>query len=331
MTRTKLVTGVRPTGDLHLGNYFGALRDLADLQNRYDAHVFIADIHSLTTHPRATELGKRVIETAKSYLAAGLDPGRCTFYVQSALAAEICELHTYLSMVMPLGDLLRCPTFKEKAKRHPDNVNYGLVGYPVLMAADVLLHHGEAVPVGEDQLPHLEIARSIARRFNRVYGTRFPEPQPVAAHAVRLPSLSGNGKMSKSDDPDSCIGLDDDPDAIAAKTMRAYSDPLRRYRHEPGHPTPDGCNVFRLHTFVTDAEKRERLATGCLAAEIGCTDCKRTLAESIASIVEPFRQRKRAIRDADVAEALALGRDKARESAQRTLAEVRRAIGLMTV
>lgn len=176
MSSEVLVSGIRPTGALHLGNYYGAFNGLRDYQNMYDAYFFIADIHALTTHPDPDRLAENVREAAEHYLAAGLDPAQCTFYLQSSIAAELCELMTYLGMVMPLGDLLRCPTFKEKAKKHSDHVHYGLVGYPVLMAADILVHKGRYVPVGEDQLVHLEMARTIARRFNRRYGDVLTEP-----------------------------------------------------------------------------------------------------------------------------------------------------------
>lgn len=326
--RPGLISGIRPTGELHVGNYYGALKGLVDLQERYDARYFIADIHSLTTHPKPDDLRGYVVGTARNYLAGGLDPERCTLYVQSSLAAEICELHTYLSMVMPLGELMRVPTFKEKAKRHPDNVNYGLVGYPVLMAADILLFKAETVMVGDDQLVHLEIARTIARRFNQLYGDVFPEPRPLIDNAARIPSLSGAGKMSKSDGASAYISLQDDESAVEEKTRKALSDPLRAYREQPGHPTAEGCNVFHLHTFFTGEAEREQIAELCLGAGIGCVECKRKLARSLSGVVEPFRQRRERLSEADTLELLRIGRDKARASARQVIAEVRQAMGL---
>lgn len=328
MTRQSLISGIRPTGELHVGNYFGGLKGLARMQELYDARYFIADIHSLTTHPKPDDLRGYVIGTARNYLAGGLDPNRCTLYVQSSLAAEICELHTYLSMVMPLGELLRVPTFKEKAKRHPDNVNYGLVGYPVLMAADILLFQSQTVMVGDDQLVHLEIARTIARRFNQLYGELFPEPQPLIENAARIPSLSGVGKMSKSDGASAYISLQDDEQAVAEKTRKALSDPLRAYRDQPGHPTAEGCNVFHLHTYFTPEAERETIAGQCRSASLGCVECKRLLAGSLSAIVEPFRERRERLSEADTLDLLRLGRDKAKADAGRVIAEVRRAIGL---
>lgn len=331
MVRKRLVTGIRPTGELHLGNYYGALKNVVTLQENYEAFYFIPDIHSLTTHPNPNDLSRNVIETAKDYLAAGLNPDSCTFYTQSSIAEEVCELHTYLSMVMPLGDLLRVPTFKEKAKKHPDNVNYGLVGYPVLMSADILLHKGEIVPVGEDQLVHLEVARTIVRRFNQLYGEIFPEPGPYLENAVRIPSLSGQGKMSKSDHQDTYISLKDGPTTIAKKVKKAYSDPKRIYKDQPGHPTKEECNVFHLHTYFSDQATQEEIATKCSRAEIGCVSCKEILAKSLAEIVEPFRLRREKVDEEYVQHILAQGKIRAKASAQKVIAEVRKAIGILEV
>lgn len=258
-----MVSGIRPTGELHLGNYYGALHALEGKQERYDARFFIADLHSLTTHPKPDDLRGNVLEAARNYLAAGLDPRRCMLYAQSMLAPELAE-----------------------------------------------------------------VARTIARRFNGLYGNVFPEPRDLIENSGRVPSLSGQGKMSKSDDPASCIGLGDEPEAIEEKVRKAYSDPLRVYRSDPGHPTAEGCNVFHLHTFFTGEAEREEIAAACRAARIGCIDCKRRLAASMSRIVEPFRRSRSALSDADVLDALRLGRDKAKAVAQRTIAEVRDAIGL---
>ena len=328
MNRKVLTSGIRPTGELHLGNYYGALKNLISLQDEYDSYFFIVDIHSLTTHPNPADLKHNVMEVAKDYLSAGLDPEKCALYPQSAIAPEICELHTYLSMVMPLGELLRCPTFKEKAKKHPDNVNYGLVGYPVLMAADILIHKGTVVPVGDDQLVHLEMARTMVRRFSQLYGDVFPEPQAYQENAVRIPALNGQGKMSKSDAADSYISLYDAGEAIHAKVKRAYSDPERVYKHQPGHPTVEGCNVYHLHHYFTDPQVLSELAVSCRNAEIGCVQCKAQLAASMTGIVEPFRAQRANLTEGHVLDVLRDGQRKARESAQKTIAEVRQAIGL---
>lgn len=325
--KTTLTTGIRPTGEAHLGNYYGALKNVP-LQDAYNAFFFIADIHSLTTHPKPDNLKQNVISTAKDYLAAGLDPNKCTFYTQSSIAEEICELHTYLSMMMPLGDLLRCPTFKEKARKHPDNVNYGLVGYPVLMAADIFIHRSEIVPVGEDQLVHLEMARTITKRFNHLYGELFPEPQPLQEQTARIPSLSGHGKMSKSDNIATYISLFDAPEVVREKVKKAYSDPHRIYKHQPGHPTVEGCNIYHLHYYFTDEDIRTEIATQCQQAAIGCVQCKSRLSESILAISEPFQTRRAQLSDGYVQEALVEGKIKAKRSAQKVINEVRRMIGI---
>lgn len=328
MVKQIITSGIRPTGQLHLGNFYGAMQNIQRLQDNYHAYFFIVDLHSLTTHPNAEHLRRHVIGVAKDYLAAGLDPDVSTLYAQSSIAEDICELHTYLSMVMPLGELLRCPTFKEKAKKHPDNVNYGLVGYPVLMAADVLIHKGTVVPVGEDQVVHLEMARTIVRRFNQLYGSVFPEPQPLLENAVRIPSLSGQGKMSKSDADDTYISMQEATDAIHSKVKKAFSDPERVYKNQPGHPTVDGCNVYHLHSYFTKEDQLRDLAELCRQAAIGCVDCKKHLAGSLTSIVEPFRERRNQISDDDVIEVLKSGRIKAKASSEKVIAEVRDAMGL---
>ncbi|MFK7691908.1 tryptophan--tRNA ligase [Paenibacillus sp. HJGM_3] len=326
-----LVSGIRSTGELHLGNYYGALRGLLSLQDRYDSFFFIADLHALTTHPDPDNRIRQTIEVAKDYIAAGVDPRRSAFYDQSSIAAELAELHLYLSMVMPLGELIRCPTFKEKAKKHPDNVNYGLVGYPVLMTADILIHKSELVQVGEDQLVHLEIARTITRRFNQLYGEVFPEPHPLVEHAVRIPALSGEGKMSKSDSADAYVSLKDDPERIGTKVKKAYSDPTRIRRELPGTPTREGCNVYHLHSYFSHDTMKSAIREQCLSAKIGCVQCKALLTESLVSVVEPIRERRERFSDADIVELLHIGSEKARLSAQAVISEVRRAMGFTMV
>ncbi len=328
MASPTLVSGIRSTGELHLGNYYGALKGLLDAQEQYKAYYFIADLHALTTQPKSEDRIKNVIEIAKDYIAAGLDPQKCVFYAQSTLAPELAELQLYLSMIMPLGELLRCPTFKEKAKKHPDNVNYGLVGYPVLMTADILIHKGSLVQVGEDQLAHLEMARTMQRRFNQLYGPIFPEPQPMLEHAVRIPSLSGQGKMSKSDTPSTYISMKDEKELVDGKIKKAYSDPTRAYRHQPGTPTLDGCNVYHLHTFFSTEETTKTIALQCRSAEIGCVQCKAGLAESINTLVQPFRARRAQLSESYIHDVLLEGHQQAKQSAQEVISEVREAMNL---
>ena len=331
MSKEILVSGIRSTGDLHLGNYYGAMKNIIGLQEEYKAYFFIADIHSLTTHPSPENLKKKIFDVAKDYIAAGLNPDKSIIYIQSSIAEDICELHTYLSMVMPLGELMRCPTFKEKARKHPDNINYGLVGYPVLMAADVLIHKGNVVPIGEDQLVHLEIARTIVRKFNNLYGEVFSEPLAVKENAVRIPSLSGEGKMSKSDDENSFIRLDEENTVIQSKVKKAFSDQTRVYRHQAGNPTTEACNVYHLHSYFSNEKDIKEIENKCINAEIGCVQCKALLAESIVSIINPIRERRKKLTDDYIEEVLLEGRNKAKESSEKVISEVRKAIGLQMI
>ncbi|WP_227874285.1 tryptophan--tRNA ligase [Tumebacillus algifaecis] len=295
--------------------YYSALLNLTRLQDQYDAYFFIVDLHSLTTHPNSADLRRNMIGVARDYVAAGLDLEKYTLYAQSSISDLT-------------GELLCCPTFKEKAKKQPENNNYGLVGYPVLMAADILIHKGTFVPVGEDQLVHLAMARTIVRRFHQIYGDLFPEPQPLIENAVRIPAHSGQGKMSKSDARDPYISMRDENDQIQAKVKKAYSDPARFYKHQPGHTRI--CNIYHLHSFFTEADLLTDLATKCQQAAIGCADCKHHLATSLTSIVEPFRERPARLSEDYIVDILMVSGQKARASAELVLAEVRRAMGLRT-
>ncbi|ADC51817.1 tryptophanyl-tRNA synthetase [Alkalihalophilus pseudofirmus OF4] len=324
-----LVSGIRPTGDLHLGNYIGAMKDIHRLQKEYEAYFFIVDLHALTTHPKPELIKPRTRDAVRSYLGAGLDPNQATIYAQSSLAAEISELHLYLSMVMHIGELLRCPTFKEKAKQHADHVSYGLVGYPVLMAADMFIHGAHKVPVGADQLVHIEIARDIARKFNSMYGEILTLPNGMVEKEARVPSLGGKGKMSKSLGAKTYISLQDSKETIENKVKRAYSDPTRTHLSDPGHPTVDGCNVYHLHSYFSNEEVRKDIEKRCSDANIGCVRCKQMLSESIIELTEPMQKRALAYSDIDVDDILREGAKKTQESAQVTIAKVRKAIGLI--
>jgi tryptophanyl-tRNA synthetase len=259
------------------------------------------------------------------WLAAGIDPQKSIIFVQSHIP-QVEELHMLFSMVTPLGWLLRVPTFKEKAKMHPDNVNYGLVGYPVLMTADIALYKAQAVPVGEDQLPHLELAREIVRRFNSLYGPVFPEPKAKLTNFPLVLGLDGVQKMGKSYGND--IEMAASPQEISERMMTAYTDPSRKYRSDPGHP--EACNVFRLHGFFTLA-RVEEIATECRGARIGCVDCKKILAESISANLEPFRERRAALasKSGHVAQVLADGADRAEVIAEETIREVKEKMKLL--
>jgi len=323
--RKRVFSGFRPTGRQHIGNYLGAVQNWVALQDEYDCVYCVVDIHALTTLENTESLREDVYEMVLDWLAAGIDPQKSIIFVQSHVP-QVMELHTLFSMLTPLGWLLRVPTFKEKVKMQPHNVNYGLVGYPVLMTADIALYKGEVVPVGEDQLPHLELAREIVRRFNSLYGFVFPEPQAKLTNFPLVLGLDGVQKMSKS--YNNQIEIAASPEEISKRVMTAVTDPARRYRSDPGHP--EICNVFRLHNYFTPARVDE-IATECRSARIGCVDCKTILASSISSHLEPFRERRAALvsKSNYVTEVLADGANRAEVIARETIREVKEKMKLL--
>ncbi|MBG7617075.1 MAG: tryptophan--tRNA ligase [Chloroflexi bacterium] len=322
--KKRVFSGARPTGRQHLGNYLGAIKNYVALQEKYDGIYSIVDIHALTSVEDPKVLKENVKEMLLDWLAAGLDPQKSVIFVQSHVP-EVTELHTLLSMVTPLSWLLRVPTFKDKVKLQPHNVNYGLVGYPVLMTADIILYKAEVVPVGEDQLPHLELAREITRRFNNIYGDTFPEPQAKLTHLPMVAGLDGYGKMSKQ--AGNHIELAATPEETTKKIMTAVTDPARQYRKDPGHP--EVCNVFKLQKCFNSALTAE-IAEKCRSAQIGCVDCKKTLAEAVNNDLEPFRQRRAefAKKPEYINEVLVDGAKRARVIAAQTMKEVREKMGL---
>jgi tryptophanyl-tRNA synthetase len=323
--RKRVFSGARPTGRQHIGNYLGAVQNYVALQDEYDCVYCVVDIHALTTLESTESLREDIYEMVLDWLTAGIDPQKSIIFVQSHVP-QVEELHTLFSMVTPLGWLLRVPTFKEAVKMHPDNVNYGLVGYPVLMTADIALYKGEVVPVGEDQLPHLELAREIVRRFNSLFGFVFPEPQAKLTKVPLVLGIDGVQKMSKS--YDNHIEIAASPKEISERVMTAFTDPARRYRSDPGHP--EVCNVFRLHNFFTPA-RVEEIASECRSARIGCVDCKKILAQSISSNLEPFRERRAALasRPGYAAQVLADGANRAEVIAKETIGEVKEKMKLL--
>ncbi len=323
--RKRVFSGARPTGRQHIGNYLGAIQNYVALQEDYDCIYCIVDIHSLTTLEDTAKLQENTYEMMLDWLAAGLNPEKSILFVQSHVP-EVMELHTLLSMVTPLGWLLRVPTFKEKARMQPHNVNYGLVGYPVLMTADIVLYKAEVVPVGEDQLPHLELAREIVRRFNSIFGNTFPEPQAKLTSFPLVIGLDGVQKMSKS--YNNHIELAATPEETLKRVMTAVTDPARRYRTDPGHP--EVCNVFRLHHYFSSG-RVEEIASDCRTANIGCVDCKTLLAQSINTSLAPFRERRAILAKKPnyVMEVLAEGACRAQAIAKETLKEVKDKIGLL--
>ncbi|MGQ9676701.1 MAG: tryptophan--tRNA ligase [Chloroflexota bacterium] len=323
--RHRVFSGARPTGKQHLGNYLGAIRNYVSLQADYDCVYCIVDIHALTTLEDTHEIKHNVYDMALDWLAAGIDPSKSIVFVQSHVP-EVTELHTLLSMVTPLGWLLRCTTFKEKVREHPNNVNYGLLGYPVLMTSDIVLYKADTVPVGEDQLPHLEIAREIVRRFNNLFGPTFPEPHAKLTDFPRVLGLDGTQKMSKSAGNSLEIGASEEE--TRRWVMAMVTDPARIYRRDPGHP--EVCNVFSFHRFF-DPEKVDAVAEQCRSAQIGCVDCKRTLATSLNESLRELRARRAelAARPELVREVLADGAARARALARPTIQEVKEKMGLI--
>ncbi|MBA7640572.1 Tryptophan--tRNA ligase [subsurface metagenome] len=322
--KRRVFSGARPTGRQHLGNYLGAIQNYVKLQDEYDCIYCIVDVHALTTLEDTGGLQKNIYEMMLDWLAAGLDPGKSLLFVQSHVP-EVMQLHTLLSMVTPLGWLLRVPTFKDKAKLQPQNVNYGLVGYPVLMTADIVLYKAEVVPVGEDQLPHLELAREIARRFNNLFGYTFPEPEAELTSFPLILGLDGKDKMSKQLGNDIELALSDEE--AVERVMTAVTDPARRYRNDPGHP--EICNIYRLHGYFNPF-RLDEIAEQCRTAKIGCVDCKLLLAQQINTTLKPFRERRAelATKPRYIADVLADGAERAQVIARETLREVKQKMGL---
>ena len=330
-TKGTIFSGMRPTGMLHLGNYLGALQNWVALQEEYRCIYCAVDIHALTTveSPEETaEIQPNIRDMVLDWLAAGIDPERSVIFVQSQVP-EVMSLHTLLSMVTPLGWLMRVPTFKEKVRQMDEteeSVNYGLVGYPVLQTADIILYKADTVPVGQDQVPHLELAREIVRRFNNRYGDTFPEPQAKLTEDPLIIGLDGQQKMSKS--LDNHLELAATPEKTEQRVATAFTDPQRVRRDIPGRP--EVCNVYSLHKIFSPPGDVSTVYDECTTAQRGCVDCKRQLAANINSYLEPFRERRREYeaRTGFVQDVLDDGANKAIAIASRTLEEVYQKMGL---
>lgn len=323
-SRLRVLSGMQPTGRMHLGNYLGALRNWVALQESFDCTYVIVDYHALTTVVDPVRLRQSIEDMLLDWLAAGLDPERSTIFLQSDVP-EVTELHLLLSMTTPLGWLERVPTWKEKAEQNSENQNYGLLGYPVLQTADILLANGERVPVGEDQVPHIELSREIARRFNHLYGDVFREPQALLTETARVQGTDGIHKMSKS--RGNAIYATDDPQEIQRVVMTMVTDVERPRRSDPGHP--ETCNVCRLHQAFSP-EAWMAIWEGERTAATGCVEVKRRLASAIADHFAPMRERRAALaaRPDEVWDVLADGARRARTVAAGVLASAREACGL---
>lgn len=321
-----ILSGMRPTGSLHLGNYFGALENWIKLQENYKCYFFVADWHALTTgYEDTSEIKNNIYEVVIDWLSAGLDPEKCTIFMQSSIK-EHAELHLLFSMITPSSWLFRCPTYKDQLAQMKDKniMTYGFLGYPCLMAADVLMYKADFVPVGEDQLPHLELAREIARRFNHLYKEVFPEPQPLLTKAKVLPGLDGR-KMSKS--YGNTIALSDDPDTIRKKVSSMITDPARIRKDDPGHP--EVCSVYAFHKVFNEEEVPE-IEQQCRGGKIGCVQCKRNLANKVVEYMTPIYERRQEILKNPelVREVIENGNDNARKIAKKTMEEVRKAMDI---
>jgi tryptophanyl-tRNA synthetase len=322
----RVFSGARPTGRQHLGNYLGAIRNYVSLQDEYDCVYCIVDVHALTTVESTMDLRQNTFDMVLDWLAAGIRPEESILFVQSHVP-EVMELHTYLSMVTPLGKLTDLPTFKEKVRQQPDNVNYGLVGYPVLMAADILLYKSDIVPVGIDQAPHLEFARELVRSFNYRYNTKaLVEPQAKHTEILKVLGLDGREKMGKS--LNNHIELASTPEETAARVREMVTDPARKKRTDPGNP--EVCNVFTMHKIFSPQGEVNLIDAECRRAGIGCVDCKLRYANNLNRNLEPFRARRSelAAKPGIVKSVLDDGARRARAIAQKTMAEVREAIAL---
>jgi tryptophanyl-tRNA synthetase len=327
-TRERVLSGMRPTGKVHLGNHLGALANWVQLQDEYDCFFFVANWHALTTLGEdVREVPANTVEMVADWLAAGLDPERSTLFIQS-LVPEHAELHLIFSMLTPVGWLERVPTYKEMVEQLGlESPSYGLLGYPLLQAADILMYTPRWVPVGVDQVPHVELTREVARRFNHAFGTAvFPEPQAKLTEIPKVPGTDGR-KMSKS--YGNAIYLSDTAETVRQKIRPMVTDPARRRRSDPGNP--DVCPVFDLHRIFTPAGDREWAATGCRTAGIGCLDCKDRLLAHLEPALAPIRERRRELveKPEAIEEVLREGSERARHVAQVTMDEVHRVVPLV--
>jgi tryptophanyl-tRNA synthetase len=325
----RVFSGIQPSGELHIGNYLGAVQNWVKLQHQHDCLFCVVDLHAITQAYDAASLAQRTVDMAIGLLAAGLEPERCTLFVQSHVA-EHTELSWFLNTVTPLGELERQTQFKDKAQRQ-ESVPAGLLNYPVLQAADVLLYEATLVPVGEDQVQHLELMREITRRWNARFGDSagftFPEPQALLTSAKRVLGLNGQAKMSKS--LGNTIGLLESPEAIWEKLRPAATDPARVKRTDPGNP--DVCNIFTIHQGFSLPDVQKTVAHNCRTAGWGCLDCKRVLADNMIAALTPIRERATTLRaePRKVTDILRAGAAKARAVARKTMVHVRRRMGFL--
>ena len=324
--KKRLFSGIQPSGNVHIGNYLGAIKNWVQMIEQYDCIFCIVDYHAITIEYDPKEMQRCILNAAAVNIAAGLDPNRCTIFVQSYVP-EHTELAWILNTITPMGHLERMTQFKDKSKQHRENINAGLFTYPVLQTADILLYKGEAVPVGEDQVQHIELAREIARKFNLRYGETFPDPQEVLSAAPRIMGLDGKTKMSKS--LGNYISLVETPESIWKKLSTAVTDENRKRRTDPGNP--EICNLFTLHKHFSKKEQIDRINVVCRTAEIGCIECKKILSDNIVEVLTPIRYRyEQLIKDTTyLLDLLHTCAKKCKNIAENTMSEVKRKMGLV--
>ncbi len=324
--KKRVFSGIQPSGVLHIGNYLGAIRNWVSLLKDFDCIFCIVDLHAITVEYKPEEMQSRILDAAMGYIACGVDPKKCTIFVQSDVP-EHAELTWYLNTVIPVAYLERMSQFKEKSQQFRENINMGLLDYPVLQAADILIYKGEAVPVGEDQAQHLELARDIARKFNNMYGDTFPEPQTLLGGGARIMGLDGKTKMSKTQD--NYIAITESPEDVWKKLSIAVTDPARKRRSDRGNP--DKCNIFSLHNSFSNKEHLACVSEGCRTAKIGCLDCKKILADNINEELKPIRERHNVLKNdkGKVLKILDDGANRCRKIAHETIMEVKEKMGLL--
>ncbi len=319
-----ILSGMRPTGKLHIGHYAGVLKNWVRLQNEYRCFFMVADLHALTTEYENTkEIKQNVYEIVSDWLSCGIDPQKAVVFCQSDIP-EHSELHLIFSMITPLGWLYSCPTYKEQLKEQSakDLKTYGFLGYPVLQAADILLYNAECVPVGKDQIPHIELTREIARRFNNFYSNYFVEPQPLLTEAPYIPGIDGR-KMSKS--YNNCIYLTDDEEEINKKVYQMFTDPNKIRKNDPGNP--ENCVVLAFHK-VFNQEKVKEIESLCREGKLGCVEDKTNLAELLNEILAPIREKRKSFTKEKINEILVEGQQKASSVAKKTIADVKKLVGI---
>jgi tryptophanyl-tRNA synthetase len=325
--RKRIFSGIQPSGTIHIGNYFGAIENWVRLTREYDCFFAIVDYHAITMSYEPPFMQQRIWDAALDNMAAGLDPARCTIFIQSHVP-EHTELCWLLNCVTPIGELGRMTQFKEKSEREKENVTAGLLNYPILQAADILIYKADAVPVGEDQAQHIEFAREVARRFNGRFGEFFPEPQTLIGRGARIMGIDGGSKMSKS--LNNAIGVAEEPEAIWEKLRPAKTDEARKRRSDPGNP--ELCNIFSYHKLVTPEGEIREIVEGCTTAGIGCIDCKKVFFKNLRKVLDPIREKRRELQGNPefVRESLREGALKARAIAQETLVGAKKLMGLVS-